>query len=164
MRRRKGDDMKMKADTGRTENGFSLIEVILALGLLSGVLISISSMFMLGGRQVKAGRTMTEATAICHDIMETFETLSFQSLYLDLGAATTGTTATADSTTGGSILEPWQPEIDGKLENGSATVTVTPLGPGTPNFGAATAIRVVISVNWNELGRPKSVLMSSIRF
>ena len=73
-------------------------------------------------------------------------------------------TATADSTTGGSILEPWQPGIDGKLENGSATVTVTPLGPGTPNFGAATAIRVVISVNWNELGRPKSVRMSSIRF
>ena len=156
--------MTMKAETRCTGAGFSLIEVILALGLLSGVLISISSMFMLGGRQVKAGRTMTEATAICHDIMETFETLSFQSLYLDLGAATTDTTATADSTTGGSILEPWQPDIDGKLENGSATVTVTPLGPGTPNFGAATAIRVVISVNWNELGRPKSVRMSSIRF
>ncbi len=156
--------MTMKVETRCTGAGFSLIEVILALGLLSGVLISISSMFMLGGRQVKAGKTMTEATAICHDIMETFETLSFQSLYLDLGAVATGTTATADSTTGGSILEPWQPTIDGKLENGSATVTVTPLGPGTPNFGAATAIRVVISVNWNELGRPKSVRMSSIRF
>ena len=156
--------MKMTADIGRAERGFSLIEVMLAIGILSGVMISVSSMFMLGGRQVKAGKTMTQATAICHDIMEMFETTSFASLYTDLGAAATDTTVSAVSTTGGSILEPWQVEIDGKLENGVATVTVTPLGPGTPNFGAATALRVVISVDWNELGHPTTVRMSSIRF
>jgi len=164
MRGRRGDDMTTTMDTGRAERGFSLVEVIVAIGVLAGVLISVSSMFMLGGRQVKAGKTMTEATAICHDIMETFETTSFAALYTNLGAAATATTATAVSTTGGSVLVPWQAEIDGKLANGSATVTVTPLGPGTPNFGTATALRVVISIDWNELGHPRTVRMSSIRF
>jgi prepilin-type N-terminal cleavage/methylation domain-containing protein len=146
------------------ERGFSLVEVIIAIGVLSGVLISISSMFMLGGKQVKAGKTITEATAISHDIMETFETMSFSALYFDLGAAVTGTTVTVNSTTVGSILEPWQAEIERKLEGGSASATVTPLGPGTPNFGAATALRVQISVTWTEFGRPQTVQMASVRF
>ena len=55
------------------ETGFSLIEVVLAIGILAGVLLSICSMFIMGGRQLKGGKTMTEATAMAHDIMETFD-------------------------------------------------------------------------------------------
>jgi len=46
------------------ERGFSLVEVVIAIGVLAGVLLSICSMFILGGRQLKGGKTMTEATAI----------------------------------------------------------------------------------------------------
>ena len=151
------------APEGR-ESGFSFVEVIIAMGVLAGVLIAIASMFLLGGRQVKAGKTITSATALCQDIMETFETRSFTAIYTSLGAAATATSHTALSTTTGSGIDPWQTEINRKLEGGVATVTLTPLGPGTPNFGAATAIRVQVSLAWSELGRPQTVRLSTVRF
>ncbi|MBI4169480.1 MAG: hypothetical protein HY510_06025, partial [Acidobacteria bacterium] len=85
------------AGRGVGGEGFSLVEVILAIGILAGVLISISSMFMLGGRQVKVGKTITVATVLCHDIMETFDARSFNALYTDLGAAAGDTTKTVFS-------------------------------------------------------------------
>ena len=146
------------------EKGFSLVEVIVAIGVLAGVLVSISSMFLLGGRQVKVGKTMTLATAICHDIMEAFDTRSFTALYVDLGAASTATTHTVFSNVSGSAIEAWQTEISRKLENGVASVAITPMGPGTPNFGSATGIRINVNLTWNELGRPQTVRLSTTRF
>src|SRR5881409_3160768 len=78
------DDMT-PTDRGQAR-GFSLVEVIIAIGILAGVLLSIGSMFMLGGRQVKTGKTITEATALCHDLMEAFDSQSFTALYTNLGA------------------------------------------------------------------------------
>ena len=146
------------------ERGFSLIEVIIAIGVLSAVLLSIASMFILGGRQVKAGKTITEATALCQDIMEQFDKESFTALYTNLGAATTDTTKTVLSTTTGSYLVPWQAEIIRKLSSGVASATIDAIGPGTPNFGAATGIKITVTLSWNELGRAQSVKLSTVRF
>jgi prepilin-type N-terminal cleavage/methylation domain-containing protein len=148
----------------RPEQGFSLVEVIIAIGVLSGVLVAISSMFMLGGRQVKVGKTITSATAIAHDIVERFENRSFNTLWADLGAAGTDSTRTVNSTTTGSPLAPWQAEIAQKLANGSASLTITALGPGTPTFATATAIRIRTAVTWNELGRPQTVTLQTVKF
>ncbi|HEV8702731.1 MAG TPA: hypothetical protein VGV60_15760 [Candidatus Polarisedimenticolia bacterium] len=149
---------------GRSEGGFSLIEVVIAIGVLAGVLLSICSMFIMGGRQVKTGKTVTEATAICHAIMESFDSLSFTALYTTFGAAATDTTMTVTSTTTGSAIQPWQTEIARKLNNGVATLTIIPRGPGTPNFGQATGIRMTVTVTWTELARPQSVSLSTVRF
>ena len=146
------------------EGGFSLVEVIIAIGVLAGILVSIASMFILGGRQVKEGKTITEATALCNDIMETFEQRSFTALYTGLGATATDTTITVASNVGGSPIESWQGEIARKLDNGVATVTALAIGPGTPNFGSATAIRLTVRVAWNELGRPQAVSIAAARF
>src|SRR2546422_11361066 len=102
------------------ERGFSLIEVVLAIGILAGVLLSICSMFILGGRQLKTGKTMTEATAIAHDIMETFDKLSFTSLYTTFGATTSTTSVTAVSTGMANPVTPWNADITRELEAGSA--------------------------------------------
>ena len=158
------DMRKQSAGRCEREQGFNLIEVILAIGLLSGVLISVSSMFILGSRQVQSGRTMTEATVLAQDIMESFEEQAFELLYTGLGASDTDTTATAVSTTPGSALEPWQPTIDEKFNLGSATVTVVPMGPATPNFGAATGLRLTVVISWNELGRNRTVTIGTARF
>lgn len=147
-----------------SERGFSLVEVIIAIGVLAGLLLSIASMFILGARQVKNGKTITEATALAQDIMEEFDRASFAALYVNLGAAATDTTRTVLSTTTGSPIAGWQTEIARKLDNGSAAVTIDAIGPGTPNFGAATGIRLTINIAWNELGRPQSVRMSTVRF
>ncbi len=158
--RMRGDMMARRGG----ERGFSLIEVVIAIGVLAGVLLSICSMFILGGRQLKTGKTMTEAMVIAHDIMETFDKLSFTGLYTTFGAATTDTTMTVTSTSGTNAISPWQPEITRKLANGSASVTVLAMGPGTPNFGAALGIRITVSVTWTELGRQQTVALSTTRF
>ena len=145
---------------GRQE-GFSLIEVVIAIGVLAGVLLSICSMFILGGRQLKTGKTMTEATALTHDIMETFDNMSFTSMYTTFGATGTSTSQTAVST-GTNPLTPWQAEISKKLEGGSATVVLLPIGGA--NFGSAVGIKMTVTINWTELGRAQSVSLSTVRF
>jgi len=154
---------RRQAAERKAERGFSLVEVIIAIGVLAGVLISIASMFILGGRQVKTGKTITEATALCHDIMENFDLQSFTALYTNMGAASTATTATVASNVVGSPLVPWQNEISRKLDGGVATATLLPMGPGTPNFGSAVALRLTITLTWSELGRPQSVSISTVR-
>ena len=148
----------------QAEQGFNLIEVILAIGILAGVLVSISSMFVLGGRQVKSGRTMTEATVLAHDLMEEFDSASFTGLYTGLGATATDTTKTVASDGTGSPIAAWQPEIARKLEGGSATVTILPIGAGTPDFGTADGIKLTVTVSWNALGRAQSVSLATVRF
>jgi type II secretory pathway pseudopilin PulG len=146
------------------EGGFSLVEVVIAIGVLAGVLISIASMFILGGRQVKTGKTITEATAVCHDIMETLGTQQFTGLYISLGALASDTTKTVATNVVTSPINSWQAEIDRKLSGGVGTVTILPMGPGTPNFGSATAIRLTVTLTWSELGRPQTVSISTVRF
>jgi type II secretory pathway pseudopilin PulG len=148
---------------GRAD-GFSLVEVIIAIGVLAGLLLSIATMFILGGRAVKAGKTITEATTLAQDIMEEFDRASFTGLYTGLGAAATDTTRTVLSTTTGSPIAGWQTEIARKLSNGSASVTIDAVGVGTPDFGTAAGIRLTAVIAWSELGRPQSVRMSTVRF
>ena len=157
--------MRMRKDMtarGDGEPGFSLIEVVVAIGVLAGVLLSICSMFIMGGRQLKTGKTMTEATTIAHDIMETFDKLSFASMYTTFGAAATDTTKSVSSTGASNPITPWQTEISRKLEGGSATARLDQVG-GT-NFGNALGIKMTVTVSWNELGRAQSVTLSTIRF
>ncbi len=149
---------------GTQERGFSLIEVIIAIAVLASVLISVASMFMLGGRQVKAGKTTTEAVALCNDIMESFAKQSFTALYTNMGAASTDSTKTAASNVVTSSLAPWQTQISQKLDNGVATATVTAIGPGTPTFGSAVAIQLTVTLSWSELARPESMTISTVRF
>jgi hypothetical protein len=85
-------------------------------------------------------------------------------LWTNFGAASTDTTVTIASTTTGSLIQPWQAEIIRKLSNGSATARLDAMGPGTPNFGASTGVKVTVSVSWNELARPQSVQLSTVRF
>jgi len=144
------------------ETGFSLIEVVIAIGVLAGVLLSICSMFIMGGRQLKGGKTMTEATAMAHDIMETFDKLSFNSLYTTFGATTASTTISITTSTGSNVITPWKMEVTRKLEQGIATATLDPVG-GT-NFGNAIGIKMTVGVTWNELGRTQTVTLSTIRF
>ena len=149
---------------GSAQRGFNLIEVMIALGMLAAVLVAIGSMFVMGGRQLKTGKTITQATALAHDLMESFENQSFVTLYTNLGAASTASTITVSSTATGSPIATWQPEIIRKLSNGSATVRLSAMGPGTPTFGSAVGLRLTATVTWAELGRPQTVTISTMRF
>ena len=144
------------------ERGFSLVEVVIAIGVLAGVLLSICSMFIMGARQLKGGKTMTEATTIVHDIMETFGKLSYNTLYTTFGATDTSTSVSVSTSTGTNPITPWKAEVTRKLENGVATATLTPVG-GT-NFGNGKGIKMVVSLSWSELGRAQTVSLATVRF
>ena len=144
------------------EAGFSLIEVVIAIGVLAGVLLSICSMFILGARQLKGGKTMTEATTIAHDIMETFDKLSFNSLYTTFGATSSSTTVTIATNSGTTAITPFAANITQKLASGVATARLDPIG-GT-NFGNCLAIKMTVTVTWSEVGRAQTIALSTIRF
>jgi type II secretory pathway pseudopilin PulG len=152
--------------TERDQAGFSLIEVTLALGLLATVLISIASMFILGGRQVKNGKSTTTATAITHEIMEVIEQKTYVQTYGYFGGTDSSTSLSVSTTTGGNNANQWQAEISSKLgPQASAAIDVTPLGSASPlNMGSSQALRVRVTVTWNELGRTKNVSLQEVRF
>ena len=148
------------------DGGFSLIEVTLALGLLATVLISIASMFIIGGKQVHQGKSVTSATAVAQTIMERIDQLPYIETYGYFGGTDTSTSLSVSTTTTGNNANQWQSEIQSRLgPNGSGSISIVPLGSASPlNMGSASALRVRVTVNWTELGRARSVALQTIRF
>ncbi len=148
------------------QSGFSLIEVILAMGLLGGVMISISSMFIIGGREVKSGKQTTEALTIAQDIVEEIKTFSYRSTYTFFGGVETDTTLQADSSSPGDPADKWQPGIDPKLNLGRALIDVIPMGgpDSPPQMDSADFLIVRVTVEWSQGQRSRSVSLQSLRF
>lgn len=153
-------------DRTQRQKGFSLVEVILALGLLGGVMVAISSMFIIGGRSVKSGKEMTEALSVAQDIMEEIKSFSYRSTFQEFGGTPTDTGVTSDSTTPGDPAEQWQPVIDSKLHEGRAVIQIVPVGgPDTPpELGSADYLQVRVTVEWTEGPRSRSVSLQTLRF
>ena len=166
MRNRRGGAGGSRGPRARQEEGFSLIEVTLALGLLATVLISIASLFILGGRQVKEGKSTTTASAIAHQIMEQIDQKTYTETYTYFGGTDSSTSLSVSTTTTGNNANQWQAEIASKLgPQAGGTITVTPLGTASPlNMGSSQALQVKVTVTWNELGRSKNVTLEEIRF
>jgi len=144
-------------------NGFSLIEVIIALGLLAGVLISVSGLFILAGRSVKSGRTSSEALAAGREIVEEMNGWAFTQLWSNFGLDGRANTYTLDTQTCGTTdCTGWQSALVAKLGTSAhATIKLDSVAQGVlavPDFvdisGAITArnVRVTVTVLWTQVG------------
>lgn len=155
-----------RAPRAGAQGGFSLIEVTLAMGLLATVLISIASLFIMGGKQVKGGKSMTTAAAITHEIMERIEQKTYAETYTYFGGTDSSTSLSVSTTTAGNNASEWQAEIAEKLgPQASGTIAVAPLGTASPlNMGSSHALQVKVTVTWSELGRTKNVALEAVRF
>jgi type II secretory pathway pseudopilin PulG len=151
--------------------GFSLIEVVVALGLLAGVLISIAGLFVIGGRQVKAGRSSTEALSVARGIVEQMNKWGFRQTYELFGVDGTDTTYTIDTraitdppTTG---MAKWQPLLEDKIPGAWGEIEVESLAD--PALGAlpaledAKAIRVIVTIHWAEGLRQREIQLATVR-
>jgi prepilin-type N-terminal cleavage/methylation domain-containing protein len=158
----------------RSQRGFSLIEVVIALGLLAGVLIAIAGLFILGGKSVKSGRTSSEALATAREIVEEMNGWGFSQLWGNFGLAGTAATYTIDTATCTTTeCTSWQSMLVSKLGTSAhATIRVDSVAQGVsavPNFvtgGAVTAknVRVTVSVLWTQLtGRNRQVTVVTSR-
>jgi len=156
--------------SARKEGGFSLVEVLISLGLMTGVMVAICSMFVLGGTYVKAGKQLTQATALSQDIMEDLNRESHNGLYLLLQGGTPNPAATStssDTRVPGSVANTlWGNDIRSKLHQGYAVVTMQPIGGSlsTPTFASGEAIQISVEMGWTELRRNRSVKIEGVRF
>lgn len=154
-------------DSRRAERGFSLIEVVVALGLMAGVLISISGLFVIGARSVNSGRKSSEALAVGRQIVEEMNGWGFKQTYQLYGWDGSATTYTADTRTN-AYASKWQPILATRLGNAAyGTVQVSAIAQGAPptlNSSNCKSIRVVVTVFWNEGGaRPRNVVVGTVR-
>ena len=155
--------------TADSQAGMSLVEVLIALGIMAGVLISVASLFVLGGQRVKGGRDMTQALAVASNITEDLRTSGFLSMPESMPScclpncdASTG--CTVDSTVDTFALAEYQPWIDQELYQGRAEITITPIGGATvpPNFASADGIRVRVEILWSEGTSQRSVTQETV--
>jgi type II secretory pathway pseudopilin PulG len=146
------------------ERGFSLVEVVIALGLLAGVLISISGLFIIGAKQVQSGKTSSEAIAVGRTILEEMNKWGFRQTYQIFGYDGSTTSYSVDTRTN-SYATKWQPLLASNLVNSHATIQLQSLGPGgtPPNMSATLAIRVLVTVNWDEGARHRTVQVGTVR-
>ncbi len=154
----------------KSERGFSLIEVLVSLGLMTGVMVAVASMFVLGGSYVKSGKTLTTATALSQDMMEDINKQSYTGLYLLLQAGSpdpNATTVVSDTRVSGSVANNlWGNQIRSNLFKGYAVVTMKPIGgtvtPAT--FASGEGIRISITMGWTELRRNRTIKMENVRW
>ncbi len=77
----------------RSERGYNLIEVLIAMAIFGVVIIAIGSLFVWGRRNVYSGKQMTTAVSIGTRVLEDLAPLSRQDVYLgvfDIAAGTAG--------------------------------------------------------------------------
>lgn len=157
----------------RSQSGFSLVEVVIALGLLAGVLISIGGLFVIGGKQVKSGRTSSEALALGKEIQEEMNAWGYTQIWGMFGYNGQAATYTVDTRTNATCT-PWQTTLNQKLGPSAyalikldsvqnAAGTTTNFADASGNILAKT-VRVSVTVNWTELpGRARSVTVGTTK-
>ena len=147
----------------RTTVGFSLVEVLVALGLLAAVLISISSLFLFGERQVHSGRTQTTALAVARDVIEELSGWSYRDLYRNFGLSGAAVAYTVDSRSN-AFAARWQPALDAGLQDGYALIDLESIadGPARP-LNETRALRVTVTVSWREGLRSRSLQLATVR-
>jgi len=148
----------------RNQRGLSLVEVVLALGLMATVLISVAGMYVLSDRQVKSGRTASEAMAVGRTILEEIQGWSFQQTYRMFGLDGSARSYSLDTRTA-SYGAHWQQALDATLAGAYAEIDIVSVGPTSPApiLQNTRNIRVVVTVHWEEGLRARSVQLAMAR-
>ena len=165
----------------RGDEGYSLIEVLAASVLLAGVLISIMTMFIYGGQNINSGKLTTKATSIANDVLEEFRSRKFRivpDLLEDSQAATDASyewasdtfmpNAPLDGSPEDLVLEEWAQIVEDELPEGRIVVSVRGLAglgsnPTTEPFATADVLQIVVTVEWRDKRRDRSVVFQILK-
>lgn len=80
----------------RSQRGFNLIEVLIAMALLSVVLLSIFTLFVMGRKNVYSGKQLTQANAIGRNVLEDLSSMTLSDLRTAFGISGTATLGAVD--------------------------------------------------------------------
>jgi Tfp pilus assembly protein PilV len=143
--------------------GFSLVEVVLALGLLAAVLLSVCGLFLLGERQVRSGRAHSSALAVARDILEEMSARGFHDLHVALGLDGSAAAYTVD-TRSNAFAAGWQRALDRELRGAHARIELRSVGEGAAvALREAVAVRLTVTVFWSEGPRARRVRLATLR-
>jgi type II secretory pathway pseudopilin PulG len=168
------------------QEGYNLVEVLVALAVTGVVIISVISLFFMGQKNVYSGKQLTAANAVATRVLEDLSLLTAYDVLSNFGISDTtartsnsiegqtfassvlrGTNLTIDSTTDpGGYLARWQTIANGSgLTNGRVTLVITPANPvdGTKPASTAQVVRVRGFVQWREFRRNRSVTFDSTK-
>lgn len=144
------------------EQGSSLIEVTLALGLMGAVLGAIAGLFVIGAGGVKSGRNASEALAVARSMIEDMECWGPRQVYLEYGCDGGLSSCVANSNVDTELAE-WQARLEEKLPDAHATVAVASLEPSSPPLSESVQVRVMVTIYWNEGSRARKVRLGTVR-
>jgi prepilin-type N-terminal cleavage/methylation domain-containing protein len=145
------------------QRGFSLIEVLMSLGLLAGVLLPTMFLLDTAARQAKSGRTASEALSVARSITEEMQGWGLRQIHWQYGLDGTQTSYVIDTRTN-SYASRWQPMLDVELQDAHATITLQSLAPtSVPLLNSTRAIRITVTVSWKEQRRGRMIQVSTVR-
>ena len=127
-------DSYLKTDLASNQNGFSLIEVLIAMGILALAMLAAASMQFSSIRNNASGNMATQASMLAKAQMEVLKNTS------DITTLTDGVenNIDADGQSGGIYNRSW---------------TVANLG--------TTARRITVTVQWSKRGKSRRIVLSS---
>lgn len=140
--------------------GFSLIEVIVALGLLGGVLLSVAGMFLVGERQVRRGRTESIALMAAQSILEDIGGWNHVATWERFGLSGNAATYSVDSQVN-TYAQRWQPNLHDLLANGRTEIRVESCDGA--DLVDTDAVRVVVTVFWTEATQGRRTELALVR-
>jgi prepilin-type N-terminal cleavage/methylation domain-containing protein len=144
----------------RREAGFSLIEVIVSLGLLGSVLLGVAGMFILGERQVRRGRIESVALTAAQTILEDIGGWNHAATWERFGLSGSAATYSIDTQVN-TFAQRWQPRLHELLADGRAEIRVESCDGA--DLVDTDAVRVVVTVFWTEAKRARRTELALVR-
>jgi type II secretory pathway pseudopilin PulG len=142
------------------QGGFSLAEVVVALGVLASVLISVAGMLVAANRLVRGGRGSSQALALARDFMEEQHAWGYRQILSVLDCEPSDDACFLDDTD--PALASWKAMLTGELDGGTAAVRVESVEPGVP-LGTTEAMRLSITVTWVQDHRVRDLTLGTVR-
>jgi type II secretory pathway pseudopilin PulG len=164
----------------RSERGYNLVEVLIAMAMTGVVLMSVVTLFVFGQRNVYSGKQMTYAVSVGNRVLEDMALMGPEDIVTNFNVPTT-TGGLSNNTIGGvtyndsvvrntsgtptGYLLTWQGLVTAdKLNNGLVSIVVTPVNPLTAgNPTTAQFFRISIVVQWNEGRRRRSAVFQTAK-
>ena len=148
--------------TGERPGGFTLVETVVALGLLAVLLLAIGGLAASARRLVDAGRTSTAALGVARGIVDELGGTSFEGTWRVLGLDGSSASERVDSRTC-AWAAGWQAILRRSLARSHAEIELATIAPDAAPLAAAQELRVVVIVQWSEGLRERRVRLLMVR-
>jgi prepilin-type N-terminal cleavage/methylation domain-containing protein len=167
----------------RSQRGYNLVEVLIAMALLGTVILSISTLFYMGRRNVYSGKQMTKVSAVATRVLEDLSAMSADDVLTNFNI--TNTTPLVSNTVGGTAypasvmrktssfaatddsggyLAQWLTLLGSQeMSAGVVTLVITPADPSiaAQPIDSAQTVRVRAVIEWREGRRRRNAVYES---